>query len=241
MTSLRSVVVSSALVLTLALVAGLPAETAAAIPAGAPSAPRGVVPAHPVTAATAGTAGRGGGAAAAARVPHTHRQELIPMTAAECRSIRRYLISSRLALKDAACADEADKSTRLATHTAAIRILRTAGKRSPVGVSNKEMAAVAAALSIADPDFVCVKASNTSHDTKLAAPTYWDATVYTSTPACCIDWTPYGTDKCCFTSCYTMAELFPAWLSLDFCCGQADHTRDRTLVCPNDVSYVVSP
>lgn len=163
------------------------------------------------------------------------------MSAAECKATRRYLVASRRALANADCEDEADKSTRLATLRAAIRILRTAGKRSPAGVSGEEMAAVAAALSIADPDFVCVKTPYVSDDSGPHGPGASDMTVYTSTPACCYNWTPYGTDKCCFSSCYAMADLFPAWLSLDFCCGQADHTTDRTLVCPNDVAYVVSP
>lgn len=159
------------------------------------------------------------------------------MTAAECKATRRYLVDRRRALVDAVCADEADKATRLRTLRAGIRILRAAGKRSPSGVSSEEMAAVAAALSIADPHFVCEMPAPTNNHRAYN----WDATVYTSTPECCYDWMPYGKDKCCFKSCYTMAALFPAWLSLDFCCGQPQHTCDRTTVCPNDVYYVASP
>lgn len=242
----RRAVVASALVLALGVAAALHAEVAAsAVPAGGPHLPRAAAPVASVTSATAAAAAaRGGGAAAAASARHTLRLDgFVPMRDAECKRTRQQLVKVKRALVKADCADEADKETRLGILRAAISILRAARTYSPTGIKSEDMGAVAAALSIADPNYVCAMASSQSDSGDVSSDyghrSWSNVIVTTSTPVCCADWSPYD-NKCCFTSCFEMSVLFPALLSLDYCCGLPQNACELTHSCPDQIVYAVA-
>lgn len=264
----RSTVVAVVLVMMLAVAACLPTLVAAsAIPAGGAHPLHFLPPATPER--TVGDGGGGsvaatvhiGGAAAVASVPNTLRQDFVPLSAVECRSTARYLAKAKRALADADCIDKADQATRLQLLLAAISVLRAAAKRSPAGIQGNEVEAVAAAVSKADPQYVCVIATSTTD----VGQTYSDfgvgqgysdtredpfdgghnlrgsnVVVTSSTATCCPEWAEYD-GKCCFMSCFHMADLFPALLTIDDCCRQPHNTCEPTHSCPNHVVYAVAP
>lgn len=184
-----------------------------------------------------------------ASVPLTLRQEgFVPMSVAECKRTRNYVVQAKRALSAADCADEADKSARLATLSTGISILRKAKRRSPPGFHIGEMEEVAAALSMADPHYVCAVEFGTPvtsddgnvYNPFVPQPIWSDATVNTKTPMCCADWSVYGS-KCCFAACFDMSVLFPALLSLDYCCKLQQNQCEQTYSCPSQVIYAVAP
>lgn len=242
-------VVATSLVLFLAVATGLVADVAAsAVPAGGPHPPRMVSAVASVTGATAAAAaGRGGGVTSAASVPLTLRQEdFVPLSASECKRSRRQLVKAKRALVHANCADEADKAARLATLRAGISILRKAGRRSPPGIYAGDLEEVAAALSLADPHYLCALAPSklnvpdSDEPPSLDQRSWSDTTVITNSLTCCADWSSYN-DRCCFAACFDMSVLFPALLSLDYCCRLQQNTCERTHSCPSQVVYAVAP
>ncbi|GAB0494668.1 hypothetical protein MMPV_005964 [Pyropia vietnamensis] len=258
----RRAVVTAVLVMVLALAACLLTDVAASvIPADDAHPPLAVPLAASKRTDSGGGGDSDGSAAVAASVPYTLRKGFVFMSAAECRSTVQYLVKAKRALADADCADKAEQATRLEWLQAAIRIMRAAAKRSPSGIQSEEVAAVAAGVSVADPEYVCAIATSTTQEdstntdadnpqtnTDLAADLYngrlplpgYDVVLPLPSATCCPDWNAYD-GKCCFMSCFHMADLFPGLLTIDYCCQQLHNICEPTHSCPNHVVYAVAP